>query len=139
MNNGLKSRMDTKDNSKCITISLPTSTWSHCFVGVEASWGSVCFFFSDEGPTLETLDFAFYIGSTPTIFYFNMYLNKVPTLETLDFAFFIGSTPTFFYFNLYLNTGDAAHCVYFTRRERLIEMQIKRIFKLVAVMKGAYM
>ena len=25
---------------------------------------------SDEGPTLETLDFAFYIGSTPTFLYF---------------------------------------------------------------------
>ena len=30
-----------KDNSKCITISLPTSTWSHCFVGIEANLGSV--------------------------------------------------------------------------------------------------
>ena len=84
---------------KCITISLSTSTWSHCFVGVEGNSGSVCFF-SDEGPTLETL----------------------------DFAFCIGSTPTFFHFHLYLNTAYAAHYVYFMRRERLIEMQIKRIF-----------
>ena len=28
-------------------------------------------FLSDEGPTLETLDFAFYIGSTPTFLYFD--------------------------------------------------------------------
>ena len=25
-----------KDNSKYNTISLPTSTWRHCFVGIEA-------------------------------------------------------------------------------------------------------
>ena len=24
-----------KDNKKCITISLPTSIWNHCFVGIE--------------------------------------------------------------------------------------------------------
>ena len=29
-----------KDNSKCITISLSTSTWSHCFVGIEVNLGS---------------------------------------------------------------------------------------------------
>ena len=29
---------------------------------------------ADEGPTLETLDFAFYIGSTPTFLYFDFYL-----------------------------------------------------------------
>ena len=38
--------------------------------------------------------------------------NEGPTLETLDFAFYIGSTPTFLYFNLYLNTAYAAHYVY---------------------------
>ena len=40
-NNGLKARLDMKDNSKCITISLPTSTWSHCFVDIEVNLGSV--------------------------------------------------------------------------------------------------
>ena len=30
-----------KDNRKFITISLPTSTWSQCFVGFEAYSGSV--------------------------------------------------------------------------------------------------
>ena len=35
--NGLKLRLDMKDNGKCITISLPTSTWSHRFVDIEAS------------------------------------------------------------------------------------------------------
>ena len=29
---------------------------------------------------------------------------KQPTLETLDFAFHFGSSPTFLYFDLYLNT-----------------------------------
>ena len=33
--------LDMKDNSKCITISLPTSTWSHCFVDIEVNLGSV--------------------------------------------------------------------------------------------------
>ena len=32
-------------------------------------------FSSDEGPTPETLDFAFYIGSTPTVLYFDLYFN----------------------------------------------------------------
>ena len=35
-----------------------------------------------------------------------------PMLETLDFAFYIGSTPTFLYFDLYLNTAFATHYVY---------------------------
>ena len=37
-----------------------------------------------------------------------------PPLETLDFAIHIGSTPTFLYFELYLNTAYAVHYVYFT-------------------------
>ena len=37
-------------------------------------------------------------------------------LETLDFAFYIGSTLTdFSYFDLYLSTAYAAHYVYFTK------------------------
>ena len=36
-----------------------------------------------------------------------------PTLETLDFTIRIGSTPTFLHFDLYLNTAYAAH--YFTK------------------------
>ena len=39
--------------------------------------------------------------------------DEEPTLEMLDFAFHIGSTPTFLYFDLYLNTAYAAHGVYF--------------------------
>ena len=34
-----------------------------------------------------------------------------PTFKTLDFAFYIGSTPTFLYFDLYFNTAYAAHCI----------------------------
>ena len=34
----------------------------------------VVFFFSDEGPTLETLDYTIRIGSTPTFLYFDLYL-----------------------------------------------------------------
>ena len=32
-------------------------------------------FLSDEGPTLKTLDFTFYIGSTPTFSYNVFFLN----------------------------------------------------------------
>ena len=41
-NNGLKSRLDMKDNRKCIIISLPTSTWD---VAIEANSGSVCYLY----------------------------------------------------------------------------------------------
>ena len=34
-----------------------------------------------------------------------------PTLETLDFTFYIDSTPTFLYLDLYLNTAYAAHYI----------------------------
>ena len=40
-NNSLKSRLDMKDNSKCITISLSTSTWSHCFVSIVVISGRI--------------------------------------------------------------------------------------------------
>ena len=45
--------------------------------------------------------------------------DKRSTLETLDFTFYIGSTPTFLYFDLYLNTAYAAHYVYFTTRLKI--------------------
>ena len=37
-----------------------------------------------------------------------------PTLETLDFTIRIGSTPTFFYFDLYLYSAYAARYVYYS-------------------------
>ena len=36
-------------------------------------------FLSDEGPTLETLDYTIRIGSTPTFSYFDLYLNTAYT------------------------------------------------------------
>ena len=36
-------------------------------------------FLSDKGPTLETLDFTFHIGSTSTFLYFDFYLNTAYT------------------------------------------------------------
>ena len=66
---------------------------------------------------LETLDFTFYIGSTPTFLYFDLYLNTA-TLKTLDFTFYIGSTPTFLYFDLYLNTAFTQNIrLYFLYRQ----------------------
>ena len=40
-----------------------------------------------------------------------------PTFKTLDFAFYIGSTPTFLYFDLYFNTAYAAHYILFLSDE----------------------
>ena len=40
-------------------------------------------FLSDEGPTLETLDFTIRVGSTPTVFHFNLYLNTAYACRTL--------------------------------------------------------
>ena len=36
-------------------------------------------FLSDEGPTLETLDYTIRIGSTPTFLYFDLYLYSAYT------------------------------------------------------------
>ena len=81
---------------------------------------------SDEGPTLETINFTIRIGSKLIFLYFNLYLNTAyaahyilvffdeePTLKTLDFTFYIGSTSMFLNFGLYLNTAYATHYVYF--------------------------
>ena len=79
-------------------------------------------FFCDEGPTLETLDFTFYIGSISTSLYFDLHIKhslrstlhfmflsdeEGRTFETIDFAFYIGSTSTFLSLYLYF----AAHNV----------------------------
>ena len=42
-------------------------------------------FLSDERPTLETLDFTFYIGSTPTFLYFDLYLNTTVLMLQITF------------------------------------------------------
>ena len=68
-------------------------------------------FLSDEGPTLETLDFTLsasqhWLRST---LHFMFLYDEGPTLEAVHFAFYIGSTPTFLYFDLSLNTTYAEH------------------------------
>ena len=37
---------------------------------------------SDEGPTLETLDFTIHNGSTPTFLYFDLYFNTADCLRS---------------------------------------------------------
>ena len=49
-----------------------------------------------------------------------------PTLETLDFTIRIGSTPTFLYFDLYLYSAYAAHYVYFTNRMNCARFKLLR-------------
>ena len=51
-NNSLKSRLDMKDNRKCITTSFTISIWNHFFLSVEANLGSVFSF-------VRFLDFVF--------------------------------------------------------------------------------
>ena len=38
---------------------------------------TILVFLSDEGPTLEMLNFTFHIGSTQTFLYFDLYLNTL--------------------------------------------------------------
>ena len=51
-----------------------------------------------------------------------------PTLETLDFTIRIGSTPTFLYFDLYLNTAYAAHYVYLIFRTTFEMIMVSLLF-----------
>ena len=62
--------------------------------------------------SLEQADTAFttYRGSRSPTFLL-MLSDEGPTLKTLDFTFYIGSTPTFLYFDLYFNTAYAAHYI----------------------------
>ena len=48
--------------------------------------------------------------------YFLFLSDEGPTLETLDFTIRIGSTPTFLYFDLYLYSAYAGHYDYELRR-----------------------
>ena len=53
----------------------------HSFINVERQiFIYFFFFFSDEGPMLETLDHTIRIGSTPTFLYFDLYLINLPAL-----------------------------------------------------------
>ena len=50
-----------------IRICVYVSVYVHVYV----------LFLSDEGPTLETLDYTIRIGSTPTSLYFNMHIKYI--------------------------------------------------------------
>ena len=53
-----------------------TNLFKFRFVSLHSLRSTLRFMFlSDEGPTFKTLDFTFYIGSTPTFLYFDLYLN----------------------------------------------------------------
>ena len=71
-NNGLKSRLDMKNNRKCITMSL-SSTWSHCFVDIEANLESVY-------STLLTNSYHWF----PILY--NTRFNYIEDLLTMNFA-----------------------------------------------------
>ena len=59
-----------------------------------------------------TLFFSSYIYKFTRFFIRSMFhSDEGPTLQTLDFAFHIGSTPTFLYFYFYLNTAYAGHYI----------------------------
>ena len=58
-----------------------------------------------------------------------------PTLETLDYTIRIGGTPTFLYFDLYLHSAYAAHFIYincsivFINGKKLIKTVINCFYK----------
>ena len=62
---------------------------------------------SDEGPTLETLDFTIRIGSTPTFLYFDLYLtrfdvnnnNNLFRIPTSPKCFSVGSCKNYVQYN----------------------------------------
>ena len=58
-------------------------------------------------------DYLSYINSLGFFIYFLFLSDEGPTLEMLDFTIRISSTPTFLYFDLYLYSAYAAHYVYF--------------------------
>ena len=53
-----------------------------------------------------------------------------PTFKTLDFTFYIGSTPTFLYFDLYLYSAYAAHYVYKYNRLKIFK-QLPAVFSAI--------
>ena len=61
-------------------------------------------------------------------FYILIYIWTLPTLKTLDCTFYIGSTPTFLYFDLYLNTAYAAYYVYFIFRGTFEMIMVSLLF-----------
>ena len=48
------------------------------------------------------------------LFFVSILSDEGPTLETLDYTIRIGSTPTFFYFDLYLYSAYATHLIKYT-------------------------
>ena len=86
-------------NSKWLTYSCILLCICYCFshlIGLlSVTWSSLLYKF------------------TRFSIYFLFPSDKGPVLETLDYTFRIGSTPTFLYFDLYLHSAYAAHHVYF--------------------------
>ena len=83
-------------------------------------------FLSDEGPTFKTLDFTFYIGSTPTFLYFDLYFNTAYAAHyILCFSLTkglrskrltllsISAVHQPFYIDLYLNTAYTQHTTFY--------------------------
>ena len=60
-NNGLKSRLDMKNNKRCTTISLPTSLCKHCFFFPFLSEGGVYLFVLVGANTRGLLSQNYYI------------------------------------------------------------------------------
>ena len=85
-----------RDNRKCIAISLPASTWSHCFVGIEVKSGSVYVFqfyftFLDVLYSCEMYFLGMYflemyfLIKTLYVNVYNAHLVQNPELLSLDF------------------------------------------------------
>ena len=61
------------------------------------------------------------------IYLFFLFLSdEGPTLETIDYTIRIGSTPTFLYFDLYLYSAYAAHYVYVNKKKHSVHLPAQR-------------
>ena len=91
-------------------------------------------FLSDEGSSLETLVFTFYIGSTPTYLYFDLYLNTVyaarcvyPCISSLlvwydSFLWFFTRCST----NVFLNVFHLVNTSMLVRSHYLLQPAVKQ-------------
>ena len=85
-----------------LLIDLPILASYYAFVIVSLTW--LAYFLSRDYLSYKFTRFSIY---------FLFPSDEGPMLETLDYTFRIGSTPTFLYFDLYLHSAYAAHHVYF--------------------------
>ena len=120
-----------KSYLRCLRL-VYRSTLKICFLHICASYNvllCICYCFSHLfGPYFLSHD---YLGFFTRFFIYFLFLSdEGPTLETLDYTIRIGSTPTFLYFDSYLYSAYAAHyrhCVEFKISAWIIKLHLYSI------------